>query len=330
MNARVSQVLRPDARPPLRQADPRLTPRPMIGQSEAWCAVVKAAARVAVTDATVLLIGESGTGKEVVARFIHESSPRSRGPFVALNCAAVPEALFESEVFGYERGAFTGAQQHKAGQVDVAAGGVLFLDEVSEMCASVQAKFLRVLQEHSFQRLGGTRAQQADVRVIAATNRNLKDATRVGEFRQDLYYRLQVFEIRIPPLRDRPEDIVPLADAFLGRIATSLHRTRLRLSDDAKEVCVAYGWPGNVRELHNAIERAAILSEGDVVAAEHLSLDAESGDPSTAATTDLNLVERGMVEQMMHECRGNKSKAAQRLGLSRRQLYVRLRRHQLA
>jgi len=191
----------------------------VVGESVEWRGVLRKATQVAPTDTTVLVTGESGTGKEVVARFIHAASPRKTGPFVALNCAALPEQLLESELFGYERGAFTGAQQAKPGQVELAAGGVLFLDEVSEMSLSAQAKFLRLLQEREFQRLGGTRLVKANIRVIAATNRDLRKAVERGDFREDLFYRLAVFDIQIPPLRERPSDIVPLAECFCRRSA---------------------------------------------------------------------------------------------------------------
>src|SRR5204863_4804994 len=191
----------------------------VVGRSGPWMEVLKRAAQVAETETTVLLTGESGTGKEVVARFIHRASARKGGPFIALNCAALPEQLLESELFGYERGAFTGAQQSKPGQIELAAGGVLFLDEVSEMSQSAQAKFLRVLQEREFQRLGGTRLQKANVRVIAATNRDLRKAVERGDFREDLYYRIQVFEIHLRPLRERTSDILVLSEAFLQEIA---------------------------------------------------------------------------------------------------------------
>src|SRR5713226_8475531 len=193
----------------------------VVGESAEWMDVLKKATQVAATDTTVLLSGESGTGKEVVARFIHRASLRKGGPFVALNCAALPEQLLESELFGYERGAFTGAQQSKPGQIELAAGGVLFLDEVSEMSLSAQAKFLRVLQEREFQRLGGTRMIKANIRVVAATNRDLRKAVDRGDFREDLFYRLQVFDIRIPPLRERPADILPLSETFLQDIGKS-------------------------------------------------------------------------------------------------------------
>src|SRR3979490_2593449 len=204
----------------------------VIGQSPEWRQVLTKAAQAAETETTALLQGESGTGKEVVARFIHRASPRKDGPFVAINCAALPAQLLESELFGYERGAFTGAQQSKAGQIELASNGVLFLDEITEMSLSAQAKLLRVLQEHEFQRLGGTRPIKANVRVIAATNRDLRKAVERGTFREDLYYRLQVFEIAIPPLRDRKRDMLPLTDAFLQDLARSFGRPLAGLTAD--------------------------------------------------------------------------------------------------
>jgi two-component system NtrC family response regulator len=300
----------------------------VVGQSPEWIDTLKKATQVAETETTVLLSGESGTGKEVVARFIHRASARKGGPFIALNCAALPEQLLESELFGYERGAFTGAQQSKPGQIELAAGGVLFLDEVSEMSPSAQAKFLRVLQEREFQRLGGTRLQKANVRIIAATNRDLRKAVERGDFREDLFYRLQVFDIRLAPLRDRKTDIVLLCDTFLQEIAKSFGRPPAGLTRDAKEALLQHEWPGNVRELRNALERAAILCEGGLISAQHLSLYAPRR-PAEATTTDLNAVERDTIEHVMRECRWNKSKAAKRLGLSRTQLYVRLRKYDL-
>jgi DNA-binding NtrC family response regulator len=300
----------------------------VVGQSPEWIDTLKKATQVADTETTVLLAGESGTGKEVVARFIHRASARKGGPFIALNCAALPEQLLESELFGYERGAFTGAQQPKPGHIELAAGGVLFLDEVSEMSPSAQAKFLRVLQEREFQRLGGTRLLKANVRIIAATNRDLRKAVERGDFREDLFYRLQVFDIRLAPLRERTSDIVPLSDAFLQEIAKSFGRPPAGLTREAREVLLQHDWPGNVRELRNALERAAILCEGGLISAQHLSLyTPPRGVP--AATTDLSTVERETIESVMRECRGNKSKAAKRLGLSRTQLYGRLRKYEL-
>ena len=241
----------------------------VVGESAEWREVLRKATQVAQTDTTALVTGESGTGKEVVARFIHAASARRNGPFVALNCAALPEQLLESELFGYERGAFTSAQQAKPGQVELASGGVLFLDEVTEMSLSAQAKFLRVLQEREFQRLGGTRLLKANIRVIAATNRDLRKAVERGDFREDLFYRLGVFDIQIPPLRDRPSDIVPLTETFLQGIGRSFGRPPAGLTRDARKALLQYEWPGNVRELRNVLERAAILCEGAPIDANH-------------------------------------------------------------
>ena len=299
----------------------------MVGRSEEWHEVLRKAAQVASTETTVLLSGESGTGKEVVARLIHSASNRKDGPFVALNCAALAEPLLESELFGYERGAFTGAHLAKPGQIELAAGGVFFLDEVSEMSLSAQAKVLRVLQEREFQRLGGTRVQKANIRVIAATNRDLGKALERRAFRQDLYYRIHVFDLRLPPLRDRKDDILILSQAFLEEIGTSLRRPPAGLTASAKSALLGYDWPGNVRELRNVLERAAILSDGAPITAQLLSLGA--GRAVAAALTDLTIVERRTIEQVMRDTGWNKSRAARRLGLSRTQLYGRLRKYVL-
>jgi transcriptional regulator with GAF, ATPase, and Fis domain len=315
--------------------------RRVVGESRAWKEVLKQATQVAATDTTVLLLGESGTGKEVVARLIHGTSPRADGPYVALNCAALPDQLLESELFGYEKGAFTGAGSAKPGQIERAARGVLFLDEVGEMSLPAQAKLLRVLQEKEFQRLGGTRVLAADARVVAATNRDLRAAVEDRSFREDLYYRLHVFEIRLPPLRERPEDILPLSEEFLAEIGRGFGRPPAGISREARERLLQYPWPGNVRELRNTLERAAILCEGGLITAEHLSLAGprapslrvrEPADPVGALDTrfrtaaDLKAMERGMVEKALQEARYNKSDAAKVLGLTRKQLYVRLRR----
>ena len=298
----------------------------VVGESAPWRNALRMATQVAATEATVLVTGESGTGKEVLARYIHRTSSRHRGPFVALNCAALPEHLLESELFGYERGAFTGAQQPKPGMIEMAAGGVLFLDEVTEMSLSAQAKFLRVLQEREFQRLGGTRPLKANIRVIAASNRDLRQAVERGDFREDLYYRLQVFPIVIPPLRDRRDDILPLSEALLHDIGSDLRHPPAGLTREARQALIEHEWPGNVRELRNALERAAILSEGDLIGQEHLALDAVRSSKGAVAS-DLGTVECTTISRVMSECRGNKSRAARRLGLSRTQLYFRLRRY---
>ena len=301
----------------------------IIGETPAWKEVLTKATQVAATDTTVLLTGESGTGKEVIARFIHRASPRSQGPFVAINCAALPEQLLESELFGYERGAFTGAHQSKPGQIELAAGGVLFLDEVSEMSPSAQAKFLRVLQEHEFQRLGGTRLLKANIRVIAASNRDLRKAVERGDFREDLFYRLQVFEISLPPLRERKSDILLLSDSILQDLAKSFGRPIAGLTKEARDALLAHDWPGNVRELRNALERAAILSGGGLIRPHYLGLQASTRRAVSDSTTDVGALERDAIARALRDTRWNKSQAAKRLGLSRKQLYFRMRKYGL-
>ena len=270
-------------------------------------------------------------------------SPRATGPFVALNCAALPDQLLESELFGYEKGAFTGAAAAKPGRLELAAGGVLFLDEAGEMSPAVQAKLLRVLQEREFQRLGGTKVLKADVRVISATNRDLKQAIAKGEFREDLFYRLAVFEIRLPPLRERPEDILPLTEMFLAEFGPAIGRPVAGISREAKELLLSYPWPGNVRELKNALERAAILCEGGLITAAHLPISVSRPDSGASLPTmkapaagflppggvDLETVERGYVKEALRQARGNKSKAAKLLGLTRAQLYSRIEKYGL-
>jgi transcriptional regulator with GAF, ATPase, and Fis domain len=331
------------------ELDSRTGYRRVVGESKRWRQVLTQATQVASTETTVLLLGESGTGKEVVARFVHRGSPRNRGPFIALNCAALPEQLLEAELFGYERGAYTGATQSKPGQLEQAAGGTLFLDEVGEMSPSAQAKFLRVLQEREFQRLGGTRVLRSDARVVAATNRDLQRAIANGQFREDLYYRLNVFAIRLPALRDRKDDVLPLSDAFLTEIGKGLGRPPGGISREARELLVEYHWPGNVRELRNILERAAILCDGGLITPEHLAFSVSppmvsppppmmapantpaAADPATPPQSvpagDLQSMERSMIEQALQNARFNKSKAAKALGLTRHQLYIRMRKY---
>src|SRR2546426_615493 len=324
----------------------------VIGTSQSWRGVLAQAAKVALAETTVLLTGESGTGKEVVAHLIHRGSRRAEGPFVALNCAALPEALLESELFGYEKGAFTRAVSARAGRLEQAAGGALFLDEVGEVSPAVQAKFLRVLQEREVQRLGGTRMLKADVRVIAATNRDLQVAMTKGAFREDLYYRLHVFAIHLSPLRERPEDILPLLEHFVDELGpVVLGRPAAGISREARAHFLAHAWPGNVRELRNAVERALILCEGGLINPEHLPwrVDASNGAPLIplplpapaaaapaaggefpAQGVDLEAIERELIEGALKQTGRNKSRAARLLGLSRSKLYSRMERFGLA
>ena len=322
-----------------RELESRSGHRRLIGRSRLWKDVLAHAARVARTETTVLLTGESGTGKEVIARFIHHASRRGEGPFVAINCAALPDQLLESELFGHERGAFTGAVAAKPGRIEQANSGVLFLDEVGEMAPAVQAKMLRVLEEREFMRLGSTRGLRADIRVIAATNRDLHSAMRRGEFREDLYYRLGVFEIALPPLRDRREDVLELADSFLEQIGETVGRPAAGIAREAKDQLLGYAWPGNVRELRNAIERAVILADGGYIRSEHLPVTAPRPSPAAAdgaAATlpvdgvNLEAIERSLVVKALTQARHNKTRAAKLLGLTRAQLYSRIEKYGLA
>ena len=312
----------------------------VVGASRSWKEVLLQVGRVAASDTTALITGESGTGKEVVARLIHHGSPRAGKPFVAINCAALPEQLLESELFGHEKGAFTGAVATKIGRLEQTAGGTLFLDEIAEMTPAVQAKFLRLLQEREFQRVGGTRVLRADVRVIAATNRDLAAAMARGQFREDLYYRLNVFGIHVPPLRTRPDDILPMADAFLEDLGRTMGRPAAGISRDAREWLFAHPWPGNVRELRNAIERAILLCDGGLITRDHLPAmiawpQAAAAEPGHGTLVDmakslppggvrLETVERNLVEKALRDARGNRSRAANLLGLTRSQLYTRI------
>jgi transcriptional regulator with GAF, ATPase, and Fis domain/aminoglycoside phosphotransferase (APT) family kinase protein len=316
-----------------RELEARGGVRRVVGHSKQWKDVLAHATRVAQTETTVLLTGESGTGKEVVARFLHHASRRNHGPFTAINCAALPEALLESELFGHERGAFTGAVATKPGRIEQAAGGVLFLDEVGEMAPTVQAKLLRVLEEREFMRLGSTRVMRADIRVIAATNRDLQAAIQRGGFREDLYYRLGVFEIHLPPLRERLDDIIELAEMFLAEIGETVGRPAAGISRDAKEQLMAYGWPGNVRELRNAIERAVVLADDGVVTTQHLP-DTVRGERRALATgggmrAEVADTERRAIEEALQAEDGNQTRAARRLGISRRALLYKLDKHGL-
>jgi len=312
---------------------------PIIGTSQAMRRVFEAIALVAPTEATVLILGESGTGKELVARAIHANSPRRAGPLITVNCAALPETLLESELFGHERGAFTGATERRRGRFELAGGGTIFLDEIGDLTPGPQAKLLRVLQSQEFERLGGTTSLTADARVIAATNKDLEAAVRTGEFREDLWYRLHVFPLTIPPLRERREDIPLLAEHFL-RVYAERHRRRLRaLTPRALDLLMRHEWPGNVRELEHTVERAVILARGEHLTPEELppNLRAAAGSPSDGGPPEsaipvgltLKELERELICRTLEHTGGNRTKAAEVLGISRATLHNRLREYHL-
>ena len=310
----------------------------IIGESPAIRTVQAEAQRVATTDATVLLEGESGTGKELFARAIHELSSRRKRPFVAINCAAIPETLIESELFGHERGSFTGATARRLGKFELADGGTIFLDEIGELSPATQGKLLRVLQERSFHRVGGTISLQVDVRILAASNRPLDRMVAQGLFREDLYYRVRVFPIRIPPLRDRPEDIDPLVDWFLGHLPQELGKKGLRIAPAARERLRAYEWPGNVRELRNCLERAIILSDGGVIEERALRLASDNPElPTEQRGETLEQVrerwartaERLWLARALERAKGDRTSAAAELGLTPRRFEAKLKEHSL-
>jgi two-component system response regulator AtoC len=310
-------------------APPPLVGPTLVARDPAMVPVVDALRKVAATDATVLLVGESGTGKEVAARAVHGWSKRSGGPFVAVNCATMSETLLESELFGHEKGAFTGATERRRGRVEQAEGGTLFLDEIGEMRVDLQAKLLRVLQERSFERVGGGQTIPADVRWLAATNRDLGAEMAAGNFRQDLYHRLAVFPVQLPPLRDRPADVEVLAEHLLAQAASRVGKAALSLSPSALASLKAYRWPGNVRELSNALERAAILCDGQLVGPEHLVLGIPGRPPEVAPPTTLLDAEREAIRQALRSEDGNRKRTAERLGISLRSLYDKLKAHGL-
>ena len=299
----------------------------LVAESPALRAAVDLATRVAPTRSTVLVTGETGTGKEVIASLIHRVSTRSDGPLVKVNCAALPETLLESELFGHERGAFTGADRQRIGRFEQASGGTLFLDEVGDMSAATQAKVLRVLQDQEFHRLGGTGILRTDARIVAATNRDLESQVREGGFREDLYFRLNVIRIHIPPLRERPEDLVVLAHRLLRDLAKNLERPVRGFTEGAFARLRAHRWPGNVRELRNAVERAVLMADGRRVLAQDLALsDASMDEPDgwkpqlPVAGIDLREVERGLVLEALRRVGWVQKEAAALLGVSRRKL----------
>jgi DNA-binding NtrC family response regulator len=315
----------------------------IVGEDPGLKKVTVALHRAASTDATVLLEGESGTGKELFARALHVLSPRADGPFVAINCAAIPENLLETELFGHEKGAFTGATARKPGKFELAHRGTLFLDEIGDMPLPLQAKILRALEEKRFERVGGTTSLQVDVRVVAATNRNLKAAVAARQYREDLYFRLSVFPITIPPLRDRQGDIPMLAKYFIEKFCRDLNKKALPLAASAVDALAAYSWPGNVRELQNCIERAVILTEGDAIHARHLSLSFQHQAPLTSPWDEIDLsgtmsevvqrvtaeVERRKLESALKDAAGNRTRAADMLQIGFKQFALKLREHGL-
>ncbi len=309
------------------------TAPPRLGYGSRIMVEVESALRkVAPTDATVLLLGESGTGKEVAARFVHGHSKRAKGPFVAVNCATLSEQLLESELFGHEKGAFSGAIAKKRGKLELAEGGTFFLDEIGEMRLELQTKLLRVLQERRFERVGGTCSIEVDARFIAATNRDLMSEIHAGRFREDLYHRLAVFPVRMPMLRERPEDVSHLADVLLGRIARDLGRPGLTLDEGARAAIVAADFPGNVRELRNALERAAILAESTKLTVEdiHRVLHVRSHEKPAPVLTDaptMEEAEQTAIRRALAQSGGNRKKAAEHLGIGLRTLYEKLKKY---
>ena len=299
----------------------------LIGKSPPMKRVFELIEMVAPTDTTVLISGESGTGKELVARAIHAMSPRRYMPMVVIHCGALTETLLESELFGHERGAFTGAQYRRKGKFEVADGGTVFLDEISDISLKTQTDLLRVLQEKEIVRVGGTQSIRVDFRCVAATNRDLEELVKAGSFRPDLYYRLKVLCIDLPPLRERREDIPLLADHFLHKLATAMNRPPPRLSTEAIDVLLKHDWPGNVREMENSIERALVISREPEIQPADFPFQLRATESRNGRS--LNDVERGHIEKVVQECEGNLSRAARILGIDRSTLYSKLKRYGL-
>ena len=313
----------------------------IIGKSPKLTPVIEAARRAANSDVGILLLGESGTGKELFARSLHQWSRRRTMPFVVINCVALSDTLLENELFGHEKGAYTGADRVEKGKIEVADGGTLFLDEIGDMPPSMQAKLLRVLQDREFQRVGGTRTVRVDIRVVAATNKDLTQAVKAGEFREDLYYRLNIVTLTLPPLRERSEDILILAELFLKRLARDAKRPAMRLTPEAKASLAAYSWPGNIRELENAIARAVVLSPQEAISPETLGIspmDMPSRSAAIRSDVYLNLPyhksmgehSRTLIQRALHVENGNQTKAAERLGLQRTYLARLIRQKNLS
>jgi len=302
-------------------------PLDVVAESESMKRIFQLAGQVAQQPTTVLLTGESGTGKEVVARFIHSRSSRREHAFVAINCAAIPETLLESELFGHEKGSFTGAVQARRGRFELADGGTLFLDEIAEMGVNLQAKLLRVLQEQQFERIGSDRTMTVDVRVIAATNKDLAQSIANGSFREDLYYRINVFPIQIPPLRERRDDIVPLAEFFSKILSIRMGKPNPTISPEVRDLLRSYDWPGNARELANAIERALIVSQTGAIDIDDLPLKQESGSAKLGRPGLLAQIERTAVLESLARNNGDRKAASEELGISLRTLQYRLKEY---
>lgn len=325
------------------QLDSRFGMETVIGESPVMREVLDTVRQVAASPATVLLLGESGTGKELIAKVIHQLSPRANGPMVTVHCAALAPTLLESELFGHEKGAFTGANERRIGRFEQAQGGTLFLDEIGEIDATLQIKLLRFLGERSFERVGSSKTQTADVRLVAATNKNLSGMVKAGTFREDLFFRLRVMEIWLPPLRERREDIPLLAGAFLREFARENSKSIQTFTPDAMDALLKYHWPGNVRELRTAIEHAVVLCRGERITSRDLPpwvrATPASREPSPepvslpepAAPPGLSVkeAEKQLIIRALKECAGNRSEAARKLGISRRSLYRKLEAYQL-
>ena len=319
-----------------REVEGRFSFENLVGSSEAMQRLFEAVELVAPTPSTVLITGETGTGKELVARAVHYNSPRRKGPFVAVHCSAIPAALIESELFGHKKGAFTGADADRAGRFEAADGGTLFLDEVGEIPLELQPKILRALQSGEVDRVGEDRPVRVDVRIVAATHRDLRRMVQDGAFREDLYYRLAVVPVEVPPLRDRREDIPLLAEHFLRRMEVRSGRSGLRFPSEALALLDRYGWPGNVRELENTVERMVVLSRDDTIALETLP-EPIRGGPTAGRTSfrlpaggvSLEELEKDLIRQALERSDGNRTHAARLLGLTRNTLLYRMRKHGL-
>jgi DNA-binding NtrC family response regulator len=320
------------------QLDTRFSLGNIIGESPAMREVLEMVRQVAPTRATVLLLGESGTGKEMVAKLVHQISPRAKQPMVSVHCGALPATLLESELFGHEKGAFTGAHERRIGRFEQAQGGTLFLDEIGEIDATIQIKLLRFLGERTFERVGSNRTITADVRLIAATNKNLEELVKAGTFREDLYFRLKVVEVILPPLRERPEDVPLLAHAFLKEFASENGKPITSFTTEVLELLMKYPWPGNVRELRTAMEHAVVMCRGDKLTAKDFppSVRNSTGDPGpdpqrllSRGTMTLQEAEKQLIIRALKETEGNRTLAARKLGMSRRNLHRKLHKHQL-